>query len=236
MVIEVGWLCFCRRWRCAVLLSVPAILLLLVGSTDLAKMLVSAAERPYGGTHFSSLPQADAIVVLGGGYYASEHDAYGFAITDAGSRVLTGLELARAGKSKVLILGGSLPIRGSSKTRISDDVQAWVRSWNLTGVVVTNLGICMNTHDEALAFVSLSRAIPKPKILLVSSALHMPRSEALFRKLGVDVTPVACDFRGFGVPRDYGFSLFPKQSRFDMLSRYSHEKVGWAYYRLRGWI
>jgi uncharacterized SAM-binding protein YcdF (DUF218 family) len=99
------------------------------------------------------------------------------------------------------------------------------------------LGICANTHDEALQFRKLKEAEGWQKVLLVTSALHMRRAEAVFRKQGVDVTPVACDFQVHGVLGAPGFpSPFPRQHRLDLLSLYLHEQIGWWVYKWRGWI
>jgi uncharacterized SAM-binding protein YcdF (DUF218 family) len=72
-------------------------------------------------------------------------------------------------------------------------------------------------------------------VMLVTSALHMPRSIALFRKQGLAVGPVACDFRAYGTPKP-AFSIFPSWGNFELLALYTHEKLGWLFYKLRGWI
>jgi hypothetical protein len=63
----------------------------------------------------------------------------------------------------------------------------------------------------------------------------MPRSIALFRKQGFAVEPVACDFRACGTPKP-AFSIFPSWRNFELLALYTHEKIGWLVYKLRGWI
>jgi len=72
-------------------------------------------------------------------------------------------------------------------------------------------------------------------VLLVTSALHMPRSVALFKKQGLAVEPVSCDFRAYGTPKPV-FSIFPSLGNFELLALYTHEKIGWLVYKLRGWI
>ncbi len=47
---------------------------------------------------------------------------------------------------------------------------------------------------------------------------------------------MAADFQVVGVPKEMCFSPFPRQGRFDLLSLYLHEKIGWVVYRTRGWI
>ena len=100
---------------------------------------------------------------------------------------------------------------------------------------MTNLGICINTHDEAVAFRKLARSQGWSKVLLVTSALHLRRAVALFKQQGIEVTPVAADFQALGVPPD-PFSPFPREHRLFLMTLYLHEKIGWWVYRLRRWV
>jgi len=175
---------------------------------------------------------------LGGGDRNSQHDLFGFAVSDGASRNLTAIQLVRSGKAKTLVLGGScdslpsLPNVPSMKV-----VQDWVTDWDLvSGHVVTNLGFCRNTHDESIAFKKMAQNQGWTNAILVTSALHMRRGLALFKKQGIDVTPVAADFQAFGVPPEPVFSPFPRQHRLFLLALYMHEKIGWFVYRARGWI
>jgi len=237
MVFGVFWLIWRRQWQGAVWLAVPAMLIFLIGSTPLVDAIVARAERPQARADMDRLAEADVVVALGGGYYLSEHDMLGFALDAGGSRVLTALELVRRGKARALVLGGSMPLTGKPGVVASSLVQEWVLASGLTTVAVTNLGLCANTHDEALRFKELSAQRGWRKVILVTSALHMPRSVAVFAAQGIAVAPVACDFQAHGVPSVQGdFSPFPRQFRFHHLALYLHEKIGWWVYRARGWV
>jgi len=102
-------------------------------------------------------------------------------------------------------------------------------------ISVFTLGLCRDTHDEAIAFRKLCDSNHWQAVLLVTSALHMPRSAALFQKQGLDVIPVACDFQACGVSR-CTFSPFPRQARFELLRLFLHERVGWLVCQMRGWV
>ena len=188
--------------------------------------------------HFSVSASApyDAVVALGGGERVSQHDLLGFAQGDGGSRVLTAIQLVRSGQARNLVLGGSWPMPGQPDVPTMNVVQDWVAAWGLVGGAVTNLGICINTHDEAIAFQKLARSQGWSKVLLVTSALHLRRAMALFAKQGIEVTPVAADFQVLGVPQDLPFSPFPREHRLFLMTLYLHEKVGWWVYRARGWV
>ena len=236
------WLLARRHWSSAIWLGIPTFVLFLVGSTPMAETLVAAEERRWASVlrlPSSDAPASVAVLMLGGGYYVSDGDPYGFALCDGGSRVLTALELLRKEKASALVLGGSLPLPGRPGVVAPALLESWIGSWGLarTAGVVTNLGTCMNTHDEAVQFRKLQEAYGWRKVLLVTSALHMPRSVALFKKLGVEVEPVACDFKVYGVPgARFSFSFIPRQTRFQVLGLYLHEKIGWWVYRLKGWV
>jgi uncharacterized SAM-binding protein YcdF (DUF218 family) len=237
MVLGVLWLLYRREWRSALWLGVPAVLIFLIGSTPLVDAIVARAERSQASNNDDHPAGADVVVALGGGYYLSENDTFGFSLTGGGSRVLTALELVRRGKAKALVLGGSVPLTGKPGVVATSLVQDWVLAWGMTTVPVTNLGLCANTHDEALRFRELSAQRGWRKVILVTSALHMPRAVAVFAAQGIAVVPVACDFQTYGVPSMRGdFSPFPCQARFQLLSLYLHEKIGWWVYRARGWV
>ena len=63
----------------------------------------------------------------------------------------------------------------------------------------------------------------------------MRRSEAVFKKLNIVVTPVACDFQAEGPSRPETQCQVncPTQERFELLALYMHERIGLAVYRLR---
>ena len=233
------WLLCRRQWRCAILLGCPTILLFILGSTSVAEMLVAAEEKPWIDAAITATldnAPADAVVALGGGQHLSRHDPLGFAMGGGGSRVLTAVELVRRGKARTLVLGGSWPTPANLGQPAMRRLQDWVNSWGLVRGAVTNLGICHNTHDEGVAFGKLAHRHGWLEVILVTSALHMRRSMALFQYQGITVKPIAADFQVQGVSQDLPFSPFPRQHRFYLLTLYMHEKIGWWVYRLRGWV
>jgi uncharacterized SAM-binding protein YcdF (DUF218 family) len=237
MVFGVSRLIWRRQWRCAVWMGTPVLLIFLIGSTPLVNVIVGRAESAYAPTDIRNLAEADAVVALGGGYYLSEYDTFGFSLRSGASRLLTAAELVRQGKAKALVLGGSVPFEGKADRVGTSLVQNWVLTSGLTTVAVTNLGLCANTHDEALRFKELKAEKGWRRVILVTSALHMPRALAVFAAQGITTVPVACDFQAYGVPSVKGsFSPFPRQIRFDVLYFYLHEKIGWWEYRAKGWI
>lgn len=221
-----------RRWRCGLTLGVlcGAWWLLEVSATP--ARLLAALEKPYAGGPTPAA--ADAIVVLGGGASPSAHDFAELDFGMAADRILMGIELSRRGLGKVLVLGGSA-------TRVPEPapepgrLRRWIGAWRLVDTPMLDLGACRNTRDEAVRAAGLVREHKWKRVILVTSAWHLKRSEATFRRVGLEVVPVGCDFTGMAM-LERPASWVPQSQSMVVLQYWLHEVVGYWYYRLRGWV
>jgi uncharacterized SAM-binding protein YcdF (DUF218 family) len=86
-----------------------------------------------------------------------------------------------------------------------------------------------NTHENAINTAAIWRERHFRSGLLVTSATHMPRAIASFRKAGLDVAPWPADLLGGYPPTSvFDFAL-------EMTTTAIKEWLGLAVYRLRGW-
>ena len=231
------WRIWKRQWLRTILPGALALAVFLIGSTPLPARLLASLERPYTGANPGSLPQADAVVMLGGVLERSENDIFGFELKDAADRLVTAVELMRRGKGRALVLGGGVAKGNNPGLPEGELLQRWISAWGLTNAPVYLLGACTTTRDEALRTQALAKAHQWKQLILVTSASHMKRGEGLFRRLGVPVTCVAGDFVATAQLEHPGpFSPFPSAGGFVILSMYLHEIIGWQVYRLRGWV
>lgn len=133
------------------------------------------------------LPHADAIVVLGGG------DAYGW-MSQPGveadalpySRVAAGARAWDAERAPLVILSGG---RG----RLDTEADGMARAMRRLGVPSSALLLerrSRDTRDNALYTARLARERGIRHVLLVTSAVHMPRASLWFRDAGIAVTPI----------------------------------------------
>jgi uncharacterized SAM-binding protein YcdF (DUF218 family) len=94
-----------------------------------------------------------------------------------------------------------------------------------------------NTRENAVHVATLFKQHDWRTGLLVTSAAHMPRALAAFRKAGLSVTPAATDAHAipfrlrFVSPRD----LVPYVGTFNSTKMAIKEVIGLCVYRLRGW-
>jgi len=238
LLLLIGWRLWRREWRRAIAPALLAAFLYAFGATPLTAYLFAGLERPYAGVEVASLPRADAIVMLGGQLRASRHDPLGIDVADASDRALTVMELLRRGTASTVILGGGGPRPGRPGPAESDLVKDWLIRWGFTNATLLTLGNCRNTRDEALRTKALIEERRWQRIVLVTSAPHMKRAEAVFRAVGVNVTPVACDFEGLSAleSSDPKFAVVPQLGGLRELDYYVHEQIGWWVYKLRGWV
>lgn len=226
-----------RRWPGARKCGASALVLFLVASLPWPERLVGAMEAAYANKTAVAAPKTDAVVMLGGVHRPSEHDPFGFALGGSGQRLVAGLEVVRHHQGTAFVLGGSGPQPGKPAESAMSLLRDWIVEWRLYDGEILDLGICRNTHDEAVRLLQLKSERGWKQITIVTSALHMKRAEAAIRKLNGEVALVACDFQVCGVMQEPWKTFpFPQTSRLVLLGQYLHEVVGGWVYRWRGWI
>ena len=88
-----------------------------------------------------------------------------------------------------------------------------------------------NTDQEAEA---IAKIISKagPKIILVTSAFHMPRAQKVFEAAGLSVFPFAVDFLS-DADNSTIIDLIPNSEAFRETSFFTREIIGRLYYRMK---
>ena len=175
-------------WLC----SIPPV------ADNLARMMESGAVR----IPAAEAATADAIVVLSGGRVVAPGPARISEWSDP-DRFFGGIELFQAGKAPLLIFtGGWFPYLSTAP--LEGDVSAtWARALGIPPDRVLTTGRVVNTLEEsrAIAAIARDRTPPLRRILLVTSAFHMPRAARLYESAGFEVVPFHVDF-SVNVARD----------------------------------
>ena len=157
--------------------------------------LTRRLESSYPAVPIAQAETADAIVPLGGFFGAAACEGCVPNVGEAGERLEAGIILLQNKKAPWLVFtGGRVP--WSKQTEVEGEASkrvAVARGLPAEQILVT--GEVGNTLDEAHAVAKLMRERGWRKIILVTSAWHMPRSARLFRKAGVDFVPFPVDFQ-----------------------------------------
>jgi uncharacterized SAM-binding protein YcdF (DUF218 family) len=226
-----------RQWRALLLPGAAWLLLTLTSATALPHTLLAVLESQWPPVDLATLPECDAVVVLGGGMSPSRNEPAGIHFMGGADRLFTGLMLAKKGKGKHLVIGG-----GSFKTTTGIEseaaaVKAWVEEWQLSPVPVQSLGNCLDTHDEAVKVSALAVKYGWKKVALVTSAYHMTRARAVFETAGTSVVAVPCNYLSEAL-RDHRVNWVevPNAANLCHFEAWMHEIIGWWAYRLCGWV
>lgn len=239
-----GLLAHRRRW--GPWLSVAGLALLWLASMPLtSRQLAWRLEERAARMTPALLPRADAVVVLGGGLLPALPPRRRVEVTAAGDRLLTGVELMRQGLAPWLLVSG-----GRVTFTSKDPAPTQARS---AASLAASLGVPSdkillseqgrNTADEARALDRLARSRGWRSVLLVTSASHLPRSVATFRRLTkLRIIPVGCDYQlpardAFGSPTPSSalIDLLPHADALALTSLAMKESLGQWAYRQRGW-
>lgn len=229
-----------RRRRFAAALLGLAFLASLFQAANVPARLLAGLEAPYarGPSASQDAPSASAVVVLGGYVRSLPQSPIGMEFSEAADRLMTGVRLVREGAAPILLLSGSDEANGVRAVARLD--QEWLQNWWLlkseNGAVpeVLLLPPALNTYGEAQQTAHLARKRGWTNIILVTSAWHMRRASATFRKAGVAVVPVACDFTGTAaVEGRQAFGLIPEAQSLVFLRTWAEEQLGYLWYWVR---
>lgn len=233
-----AWLAFRKGARAAGSLALLAgLVLYLAANPILSNRILVSLERDY--PPLRDNPQAAAIVLLGGGMVPLLAPRVHPETGPAGDRLIHAARLWRQGRAPVLVATGGYIEFLTDAPGTEADLYAHVLT-ELFGVpdsAVIAMGRSRTTHEDAVFTAELFEETGLEKnILLVTSATHMRRAEALFRQAGFVVQPAATDYRGETDSSFKPIDLLPKAEALFNTTVALHEYLGLWAYRLAGRI
>ena len=232
-----------RPRRLAIVLAL--VILWLASSRYVAYSLIRSLEGRY--PSLSGAPAADAIVVLGGGTRSNDPPRPMTEVNEAGDRLIYAAKLYRDGAAEVvLVTGGS--IEWMQPEGVAPEANDMAALMQLLGVPDEALWLeaqSRNTYENALYSREMLAEAGLDDILLVTSAMHMPRSVPLFIAQGLQVTAAPTDYLVSdaewqhlwrGGPTATLINLLPNVEYLTYTTRCLKEYIGIFVYGLRGWL
>lgn len=190
------------------------------------------------------LPNAEAIVVLGGAIRPQITPRPWVDVMESGDRVLHGAQLYRQGRAPLVIMsGGRIAWKGGGPPE-SADMAALAQTLGVPPSSILQDPTSLNTYENAVNVRKILQQRGIRRILLVTSAMHMPRSLAIFKKQGIEAIAAPTDFLvteqelqepGVSVEAVI-LNLVPEADRIHQTTRALKEYIGLVVYRLRGWL
>ena len=203
------------RWRRRALIALPLAIHWIFSTPVFADILMRSLEDRYPWRPDSAYPEADAVFALGGGILGAR-DRSGAEMergTDA-DRFERALSLFQSGHTRVLVLssGGAqvpgVPSQGDRLREIA--IQRGVPAESI--LIASDV---RNTAAEAGALNEFAARLHWKRVLLVTSAFHMPRAMRLFRECPAEVVPVPVGFQSPAPgqpPTDEGLTRYLPQA------------------------
>jgi uncharacterized SAM-binding protein YcdF (DUF218 family) len=236
LVLSAGCLvAWARQWPRAARFTLSLLLVLYYGfsTRPLTQALVEPLETYYRPP--ASIPVGhDAIVIFVGSPklqpYSERPTIVGTSNTDL---LLCGLVYVHAESAPKVVLTGEAPDEVNHTEAGTVVLQEWAVLMGYPKEPIIAEAQSSATHERARAIKQLLGS--DRRILLLDSAMHLPRSAAAFKKVGFTVTPIPCNYELS--TNSWGLSdFFPHGNNLKNSSGAVHEYLGLLSYRLRGLI
>jgi uncharacterized SAM-binding protein YcdF (DUF218 family) len=229
LLLAVAWWARRRRQN-GQALTLIVIALLLWGSSTIAlsRFMIAGLEQ---GQSIPEHPRGDVIVLLGGGINDRVSDLSGRGTPSADSlhRVVSAARLQKRLGIPVIISGGPVFAGHTTEAAIS-------RRFLIDLGVASDKILLEDKSRDTVENARFTRRILEHhgfrKPLLITSAYHMRRSVAAFRRFGIEVTPVPAHFMSDSDTPLVLFDWLPEANAMVNISRALKEHIGMLYYRL----
>ena len=211
--------------------SLVGIIVLILSSLPIiSNKFIAYLEKDYQPIEIADVENVDAIVVLSGMIRViGDEENLKYEFTDSVDRFFAGLDLFNNNKSPILIL-----TRGKMPWSLGIAEGEYLKELAIKyGVSEENIILTdevQNTDQEAKAIKKI--LTENAKIILVTSAFHMPRAEKVFKAANINVIPFPVDFQSSKLKTTIMDFIPSAVSLFDT-SHFVREMIGRLYYNLK---
>ncbi len=183
------------------------------------------------------LPKYDGLILLGGfSSYNEESDRICF--NGSSDRLLQAMDLYHKGKAKYFIFTGGSSLILSKEREEGVFLEDYLKE---TGIKEEDLIIeskSRNTHENAAFTLEILKEeqLSDKRFILVTSAFHMKRALACFKKEGFNVVPYKTDPMHAIRRPDFADIIIPSAGTLAAWERLFREWVGYVVYKLKGYV
>ncbi len=230
----------------AKIIIVALVVLWLGGNKLVAMSMVSSLEWQFAKAQPQAIQPAEVIVVLGGGTRSQAYPRPIAELNAAGNRLVYAAWLYKQGAApRLLLSGGNVDLLGPASV---SEAQSMTQLLSIMEIPMEALLLedkSRNTYENAQETRAILSREGIDKIILITSATHMPRAYRIFSKAGFIVTPAPTDFvftqndwDFFTAPSPTTqlFNLIPTAENLSATTRALKEYIGTVIYWLRGWL
>ena len=209
---------------------IGVIILILSSLPIISNKFIAYLEKDYQPIEIAEIENVDAIVVLSGMIRViGDEENLKYEFTDSVDRFFAGLDLFNNNKSPILIL-----TRGKMPWSLGIAEGEYLKELAIKyGVSEENIILTdevQNTDQEAKAIKEI--LTEDAKIILVTSAFHMPRAEKVFKAANINLIPYPVDFQN-SKSKTTMMDFIPSAGSLFDTSHFVREMIGRLYYNLK---
>jgi uncharacterized SAM-binding protein YcdF (DUF218 family) len=212
------------------LMSLPFLVLWFFSTNFTSQMLISSLEDEFPPIAIQDLNQHDVAIVLGGMFNNLTRYPERPELNSSADRITDALALYKQKKiNKILFTGGSGSLFFNQKTE-ADLAHIFFEEQGIPASDIIWESESRNTRENAL--FSSKLLTEDEKVILITSAFHMPRSVSEFNNSGITVTAYPTDFRTLSENTGFWENFIPLTGALDTSTIAIKEWIG----RLAYWI
>lgn len=224
-----------RAWRRRRAIGIAALAVLLVFSSHYVANALWWSLEHSARSSYRDGEAYDVVVLLGG-----VGDERVMAITgepaynDNVERLIATHRLLRDGHARFAIVSGGVRDESLAAFNEASMLAGTLRDWGIAEDRVIIEDKAKNTRDNAVLSAKIIQDRDFRRVLVVTSAFHVPRSIECFRAVGIDADFLPVDYRAHPVVLD-ARDLLPRAEELFHSSAALREVFGTYIYRLRGY-
>ena len=233
-LLVLGWLLLFKKPAAGKKLIGMGLLIIFVAGSGFVPgiMMRSLENRIPAGTIPSNV---NGVIVLAGMVNMESSRKGLIELTEQSDRIIEGIIMVqRYPVAKLIITGGSGSLRQGENLKEADYLKKLAISLGIPRERIIVERNSRNTHEHAVELAKLLPNKDNSQWVLITSAFHMPRAFACFRKAGIQVIPYPVDYKTqFNIHNALSISmLLPTLGNINRFNIALHEWLGLVVYRL----
>jgi uncharacterized SAM-binding protein YcdF (DUF218 family) len=215
--------------------AMPIFFLWLFSSFFMAQKLSLSLELEFDPIEIESIQDAEVAIILGGMINPLPYHTGRVELLGSAERLTESVILYKKKKVKKILFTGGSGILFSDEVSEAKQAEKFLLSMGVPSEDIILESKSRNTVENALFTKEILQDRKISKSILVTSAFHMKRSYAIFKKLNIDVSPFPVDYRSIKSSLNWDV-LIPSVGALETSSIMIKEWVGIFVYELKGFL
>ena len=230
-----AWLCRAvgRRGLGSSLIVLGWIAMLLASNPWVAGKLMQSLEQQFPQQPIETIQAHDAILVLGGGLRIPLPPATTTQLAAGSDRFWRAAQLYRAGKAPTIVLAGGNVFAQDGFKGEAHYAAELLQQWGVPADAIKIETASRNTRQNVSNVASWLSSQRVSRLLLVTSAYHMPRALWSFEGVPIKITPASADVLIRQSQQPKLLNWLPSAAALMMTTKALHEYYGIAFIQMQ---